>query len=184
MRLSRQILSAGAPPTLMSQDWARVNCGAGSGLASQFLKVSDKSDAYIGLSDLAEIVGIHAQIQIRLELQSPADIELKIENDFAFRRKREALEEDARSDGQAAGRFLIKPEKPKAGLEHVSSQGVAPESFLQQLGPIRKQRREAVEVMSVSKQVLANVVFKLQREVRKIWELGRLRLRLTLNRSR
>ena len=61
--------------------------------------MSDKSDAYIGLSDLAEIVGIHAQIQIRLELQSPADIELKIEHDFAFRRKREALEEDARSEG-------------------------------------------------------------------------------------
>jgi len=144
--------------------------------------MSDDADPHIGLPDLGVIVGIHPQLEIRLEFQSRADIELKIEHDFPRLREGEALDEDARPEGEAARRGFIEPEKPEAGLEDVGSQGVAPKGFLQQLGPIRIERREAVEVMSVIKQVLANVVFKLQRELRKIRELGRLRLRLTPDR--
>ena len=91
--------------------------------------MSDQAKSHLGLPDLGDIVGIHTQIEIRLELQSPADVGLKIENDLAFAHEGEALEEDARSEGQAVRRGLIEPEKTEAGLEHVCPQGVAPEEI-------------------------------------------------------
>ena len=147
-----------------------------------FLEMSDHADPHIGLFDFGVIVGIHSQIEIRFEFQSPTDIELKIEHDFAFACKCKPFEKDARADGQATCDGLIEPEESETRREHVGSQGVAAEGFLQELGPVRVERREPVKMMSVVEQILADVVFQLQGEVRKIRELGRLRLRLTPNR--
>jgi hypothetical protein len=66
-------------------------------------------DSGLRLADLLAIVRVHAQIKAGLEFQTTANVELKIEHDFAVLDEIQPLEKDACSEARRLAAFSSRP---------------------------------------------------------------------------